>query len=238
MTPSDNYFTISPHNLALLHSTLLHSYPVPLNDSAVTLTYKGNSTGFQSCWLDCYHYIWLHYILCQWEQVALYSSPLVTSRDPPSSSQWAMWCLSNNLPKYHDSYHNYRPGNSGFTCIMEWHGCQVEYFVFTKTSVIYVHVLEQLFHRWMGGGGGGGQGTCPSPIGDDLIIFACEDLWPPPPPPPPCSYSPLPLALIQSINKEHPFNFTYFVFIHFFFTEIWRNFTYLSPFDGHEDPIS
>ena len=31
MTPSDNYFTISPHNLALLHSTLLHSYPVPLN---------------------------------------------------------------------------------------------------------------------------------------------------------------------------------------------------------------
>ena len=32
MTPSDNYFTISPHNLALLHSTLLHSYPVPLNE--------------------------------------------------------------------------------------------------------------------------------------------------------------------------------------------------------------
>ena len=31
MTPSDNSFTISPHNLALLHSTLLHSYPVPLN---------------------------------------------------------------------------------------------------------------------------------------------------------------------------------------------------------------
>ena len=30
MTPSDNSFTISPHNLALLHSTLLHSYPVPL----------------------------------------------------------------------------------------------------------------------------------------------------------------------------------------------------------------
>ena len=30
MTPSDNYLTISPHNLALLHSTLLHSYPVPL----------------------------------------------------------------------------------------------------------------------------------------------------------------------------------------------------------------
>ena len=25
-TPSDNSFTISPHNLALLHSTLLHSY--------------------------------------------------------------------------------------------------------------------------------------------------------------------------------------------------------------------
>ena len=32
MTPSDNSFTISPHNLALLHSTLLHSYPVPLTD--------------------------------------------------------------------------------------------------------------------------------------------------------------------------------------------------------------
>ena len=31
MTPSDNYFTISPHNLALLNSTLLHSYPVPLS---------------------------------------------------------------------------------------------------------------------------------------------------------------------------------------------------------------
>ena len=30
VTPSDNYFTISTHNLALLHSTLLHSYPVPL----------------------------------------------------------------------------------------------------------------------------------------------------------------------------------------------------------------
>ena len=30
MTPSDNSFTISPHNLALLHSILLHSYPVPL----------------------------------------------------------------------------------------------------------------------------------------------------------------------------------------------------------------
>ena len=30
MTPSDNSFTISPHNLALLHSTRLHSYPVPL----------------------------------------------------------------------------------------------------------------------------------------------------------------------------------------------------------------
>ena len=30
MTPSDNSVTISPHNLALLHSTLLHSYPVPL----------------------------------------------------------------------------------------------------------------------------------------------------------------------------------------------------------------
>ena len=30
VTPSHNYFTISPHNLALLHSTLLHSYPVPL----------------------------------------------------------------------------------------------------------------------------------------------------------------------------------------------------------------
>ena len=30
VTPSDNSFTISPHNLALLHSTLLHSYPVPL----------------------------------------------------------------------------------------------------------------------------------------------------------------------------------------------------------------
>ena len=29
LTPSDNSFTISPHNLALLHSTLLHSYPVP-----------------------------------------------------------------------------------------------------------------------------------------------------------------------------------------------------------------
>ena len=28
VTPSDNSFTISPHNLALLHSTLLHSYPV------------------------------------------------------------------------------------------------------------------------------------------------------------------------------------------------------------------
>ena len=30
MTPSDNSFSISPHNLALSHSTLLHSYPVPL----------------------------------------------------------------------------------------------------------------------------------------------------------------------------------------------------------------
>ena len=30
VTPSDNSFTISPHNLARLHSTLLHSYPVPL----------------------------------------------------------------------------------------------------------------------------------------------------------------------------------------------------------------
>ena len=37
MTPSDNSFTISPHNLALLHSTLLHSYPVPLKDGAATL---------------------------------------------------------------------------------------------------------------------------------------------------------------------------------------------------------
>ena len=35
MTPSDNSLTISPHtcNLALLHSTLLHSYPVPLNST-------------------------------------------------------------------------------------------------------------------------------------------------------------------------------------------------------------
>ena len=33
VTPSDNSFTISPHNLALLHSTLLHSYPVPLTVS-------------------------------------------------------------------------------------------------------------------------------------------------------------------------------------------------------------
>ena len=32
MTPSDNSFTISPYNLALLHSTLIHSYPVPLNE--------------------------------------------------------------------------------------------------------------------------------------------------------------------------------------------------------------
>ena len=30
MTPSDNSFTSLRHNLALLHSTLLHSYPVPL----------------------------------------------------------------------------------------------------------------------------------------------------------------------------------------------------------------
>ena len=30
VTPSDNSFTISPHNLAFLHSTLLHSSPVPL----------------------------------------------------------------------------------------------------------------------------------------------------------------------------------------------------------------
>ena len=30
VTPSDNSLTISPHNLTLLHSTLLHSYPVPL----------------------------------------------------------------------------------------------------------------------------------------------------------------------------------------------------------------
>ena len=38
MTPSDNYFTISPHtcNLALLWSTLLHSYPVPLIDKLWT----------------------------------------------------------------------------------------------------------------------------------------------------------------------------------------------------------
>ena len=26
VTPSDNSFIISPHNLALLHSTLLHTY--------------------------------------------------------------------------------------------------------------------------------------------------------------------------------------------------------------------
>ena len=30
VTPSDNYFTISPYNLAFFPSTLLHSYPVPL----------------------------------------------------------------------------------------------------------------------------------------------------------------------------------------------------------------
>ena len=30
VTPSDSSFTISPHNLVLLHSILLHSYPVPL----------------------------------------------------------------------------------------------------------------------------------------------------------------------------------------------------------------
>ena len=29
VTPSDKYFTISPHNLSLLHSTL-HAYSVPL----------------------------------------------------------------------------------------------------------------------------------------------------------------------------------------------------------------
>ena len=37
MTPSDNSFTISPHNLALLHSTLLHSYPVPLSTLCISV---------------------------------------------------------------------------------------------------------------------------------------------------------------------------------------------------------
>ena len=35
MTPSDNYLTISSHNLELLHSAILHSYPVPLHEFAV-----------------------------------------------------------------------------------------------------------------------------------------------------------------------------------------------------------
>ena len=39
MTPSDNSFTNSPHNLALLHSTLLHSYPVPLIEGYYIYTY-------------------------------------------------------------------------------------------------------------------------------------------------------------------------------------------------------
>ena len=37
MTPSNNSFTISAHNLALLHSTLLHSYPVPLTEIYLNL---------------------------------------------------------------------------------------------------------------------------------------------------------------------------------------------------------
>ena len=41
MTPSDNSFTISPHNLALLHYTLLHSYPVPLKPTTVQLYTEG-----------------------------------------------------------------------------------------------------------------------------------------------------------------------------------------------------
>ena len=43
VTPSDNSFTISPHNLALLHSTLLHSYPVPLTMFSLLKTWAG-------CW--------------------------------------------------------------------------------------------------------------------------------------------------------------------------------------------
>ena len=39
VTPSYNSFTISPHNLALLHSTLLHSY-------SVLLSYFWNSSCF------------------------------------------------------------------------------------------------------------------------------------------------------------------------------------------------
>ena len=34
LTSSDNSFTISPHNSALLHSIFLHSYPVPLTANA------------------------------------------------------------------------------------------------------------------------------------------------------------------------------------------------------------
>ena len=37
VTPSDNYFTILPHNLALLHSTLLHSYSVPLRRNCLQI---------------------------------------------------------------------------------------------------------------------------------------------------------------------------------------------------------
>ena len=41
MTPSDNYFTISPHNLAPLRSTLLHSYPVHLTFPLRSCTVSG-----------------------------------------------------------------------------------------------------------------------------------------------------------------------------------------------------
>ena len=43
VTPSHNSFTISPHNLALLHSTLLHSYPVPLSLS-MRIVHKRDSS--------------------------------------------------------------------------------------------------------------------------------------------------------------------------------------------------
>ena len=55
MTPSDNSFTILPHNLALLHSTLLHSYPVPLRLNCGLVTVNANAIFDMSMFM--YQYI-------------------------------------------------------------------------------------------------------------------------------------------------------------------------------------
>ena len=46
VTSSDNSFTISPHNLALLHSTLLHSNPVPLRVCSSALLKRAVPEGY------------------------------------------------------------------------------------------------------------------------------------------------------------------------------------------------